>query len=62
MVELFDKWVGKLDELFGNFNYLKIGLDSRNVYTHWLGILKEVLRQNRIQIDKDDTWIENNEN
>ena len=60
MIEMYDKWIFKIQELFGKFNDLEIGGGSTVVYEHQIKFLKtEVLKSNETLIDNENHWIKN---
>tara|TARA_B110000259_G_C13993017_1_gene393288 strand:+ start:209 stop:1744 length:1536 start_codon:yes stop_codon:yes gene_type:complete len=56
LVELFDKWVFKINELFGVFENFHVGGGSKLVYSHQYEFLKEFLNDNKTLIDNVDLW------
>jgi hypothetical protein len=51
MIELFDKWVFKINELFGMFFDFHVGGGSKLVYSHHFKLLDEILKNNKTLID-----------
>ena len=58
MIELFDKWVFKINELFGMFEDFHVGGGSKMVYSHHYKLLNEVLNNNNTLIDNIPGWSE----
>ena len=56
MIELFDRWVLKLDEIFGGFLDFRIGADSNIVYLHQHDFLKTILKSNLTLIENKPFW------
>ena len=51
MIELFDLWVFKLNEVFDLFNDMHIGVGSKIVYAHHVAMLHETLKRNKTTVD-----------
>ena len=58
MVELFDKWVFKINELFGKFINFHIGGGSNIVYPNQYNLLNKMLENNHTIIDNTLGWKE----
>lgn len=56
MVELFDKWVFKINELFGEFIDFHIGGGSKIVYSHQYKLLNEMLENTHTLVDNVPGW------
>ena len=57
IIEMYDKWIFKIQELFGKFNGLEIGGGSKLVFDHQAKFLNsEVLKSNETLIDNNDYW------
>ena len=56
MIELFDKWVFKINELFGMFFDFHVGGGSKLVYSHHYQLLDEILKNNKTIIDGIQGW------
>jgi len=58
MVELFDKWVFKINELFGQFIDFHVGAGSKTVYMHQYKLLNKMLENTHTLIDDIPGWTE----
>ena len=58
MIELFDKWVFKINELFGMFKDFHVGGGSKLVYSHHYKLLDEILKNDNTLIDNIPGWSE----
>lgn len=59
IIELYELWLKKIDELFGPQNpNLKIGASSDEVYNDQYLRIKELLNESRIEVDKKPFWVE----
>ena len=57
---MYDKWIFKIQELFGKFNGLEIGGGSQVVYKHQIEFLNsKVLKSTETLIDNENHWIKN---
>ena len=57
IIEMYDKWIFKIQELFGKFNGLEIGGGSKLVFDHQAKFLNsELLKSNETLIDNKDYW------
>jgi len=58
MIELFDKWVFKINELFDNFHDFHVGGGSNVVYNHQNLLLKDILKNQSTIIDNKPAFKE----
>lgn len=56
MIELFDKWVFKINELFGEFIDFHVGVGSKLVYSHQYKLLNKMLENTHTLIDNIPGW------
>ena len=56
MIELFDAWVYKINELFGKYDDLHIGASSKIVYEEQKILLEDNLTANKTLIDDVQAW------
>ena len=56
MIELFDRWVFKINELFGIFEDFHVGGGSKMVYSHHHKSLNKILNNNNTLIDNIPGW------
>ena len=59
IIELYELWLHKIEQLFGRQNpNLFIGANSNVVYKHQFLKISEVLGTGRLKIDKQPFWVE----
>ena len=59
IVELYELWLRKIEELFGAQNPdLYVGESSDFVYKEQFAILEGILKTDKIKISKDPFWVE----
>ncbi|MGB0393542.1 MAG: hypothetical protein ACPGCK_06690, partial [Flavobacteriaceae bacterium] len=59
IIELYELWLGKIEELFGAQNPdLYVGESSDFVYREQLARLEGILKIDRTKISKDPFWVE----
>jgi hypothetical protein len=51
MIELFDKWVLKINELFDKFHDFHVGAGSTKVYKHQRLLLDDIMKNQSTIVD-----------